>query len=261
MMKSLFRELRAAPPLNASRENALSGGIWLWLPLGALAITLILRAWDEAVYVWWINDELGPGENLTAALFFISALLAGVMARTLYRARMPIIGGGFILLAVAAFFVCGEEMSWGQHLFQWSTPEWVGELNKQNETNLHNMAERALDQKPRAVMAILALLFGAIVPFLLKKGRLQSLRKLPMIYWLVPSTALIPAALCVFVPRLFDRATVLLGASLPHPFNLSTRHHQELQELMISIFLFLYLLDLVRRVAARRKASESLTAA
>jgi hypothetical protein len=37
-------------------------------------------------------------------------------------------------------FVClGEEISWGQRVFDWSTPESISELNAQNETNIHNI--------------------------------------------------------------------------------------------------------------------------
>ena len=31
-----------------------------------------------------------------------------------------------------------EELSWGQHLFKWETPQLFLETNRQGETNLHN---------------------------------------------------------------------------------------------------------------------------
>jgi hypothetical protein len=38
------------------------------------------------------------------------------------------------------FFVCaGEEISWGQRLIGWQTPEWLASENAQGETNLHNL--------------------------------------------------------------------------------------------------------------------------
>jgi hypothetical protein len=37
------------------------------------------------------------------------------------------------------FVSFGEEISWGQRIFGWGTPEFLGELNAQNETNLHNL--------------------------------------------------------------------------------------------------------------------------
>lgn len=252
MLKSILNDLRGAPPARYGTTNAAPAGVWMWLPLGALVVTFALKAWDEAAFVWWIRDELGPGENLTAGLFFASVVLAIMIGRTLRRDGIKAFGAAFYVLAGAAFFVGGEEMSWGQHIFRWATPEWVGAVNKQNETNLHNMAERVLDQKPRAIVSLIILLFGAVVPFLLRSGRLQRLNGFPLFVWLLPRVTLAPAALSVFLPRMLDRATVLFGAVPPFPFDLTTRHHQELQELMISIALFIYLLDLLRRVRAVR---------
>ena len=33
-----------------------------------------------------------------------------------------------------------EEMSWGQMIFNWGTPELLDSLNRQQETNMHNLA-------------------------------------------------------------------------------------------------------------------------
>lgn len=45
----------------------------------------------------------------------------------------------FGLVAGGLFFIVGEEMSWGQHMFGWETPETFAEVNAQNETTLHNL--------------------------------------------------------------------------------------------------------------------------
>lgn len=44
---------------------------------------------------------------------------------------------GWVLLM---FVFAGEELSWGQRLFGFATPEVVGRSNIQNEFNLHNLA-------------------------------------------------------------------------------------------------------------------------
>lgn len=41
-------------------------------------------------------------------------------------------------LSVALIFVIGEEISWGQRIFNWETPETIKAYNYQDETNLHN---------------------------------------------------------------------------------------------------------------------------
>ena len=75
-------------------------------------------------------------ENSTAFLFFLTALLLlaiaargrGVPGRWLY-----------ILGALAFVFATGEEISWGQRIFGFETPNYLREINFQNEFNLHNI--------------------------------------------------------------------------------------------------------------------------
>lgn len=46
----------------------------------------------------------------------------------------------YLFLALLFFFAAGEEISWGQRVFGWATPEQLAELNRQGETNFHNLA-------------------------------------------------------------------------------------------------------------------------
>ena len=45
-----------------------------------------------------------------------------------------------ILFTLGCGFVSFEEISWGQHIFKWTTPELFSQFNMQNETNIHNLA-------------------------------------------------------------------------------------------------------------------------
>ncbi len=44
-----------------------------------------------------------------------------------------------LALAAALFLAAGEEVSWGQRLFGWGTPESISAINAQDETTLHNL--------------------------------------------------------------------------------------------------------------------------
>ena len=46
-----------------------------------------------------------------------------------------------------------EEISWGQHLFQWDSPKFFLEFNDQNETNLHNTSN-LFNELPRTILLI-----------------------------------------------------------------------------------------------------------
>jgi hypothetical protein len=86
----------------------------------------------------WIGKEDGLIEYLTA-LFFIST---AVLSLRLFLKTKVI---WFGLLAIVFFVGFGEEISWGQRLFGYSTPEAVNSQNIQGEFNLHNL--KILDSK------------------------------------------------------------------------------------------------------------------
>lgn len=44
------------------------------------------------------------------------------------------------LLALAALMLAGEELSWGQRIFYFATPDAISSVNAQHEFNLHDMA-------------------------------------------------------------------------------------------------------------------------
>ena len=54
-------------------------------------------------------------------------------------------------LAILYFFF--EEISWGQHLFQWESGNFFIQYNNQDETNFHNISN-LLDQVPRTLLAL-----------------------------------------------------------------------------------------------------------
>jgi hypothetical protein len=91
--------------------------------------------WFERVYV--IED--GPVEWATAA-----ALLAAAGV-SVWTVRRPGAGCGrlhavtWVGLALLCLFAAGEEISWGQRVLGFSSPELFVRHNAQHETNLHNM--------------------------------------------------------------------------------------------------------------------------
>lgn len=79
--------------------------------------------------------EDGPLEMATALLFLLAGLQVGIRAYFFQTRRNP----WYLLIAVLLLFVGFEEISWGQRIFGWTTPEWLSGLNVQGETNFHNL--------------------------------------------------------------------------------------------------------------------------
>jgi len=79
-------------------------------------------------------------QDLQAVLFCLSAaffLSTFIGARNLLSD--PILRYCFLLLAVIALFVAGEEISLGQRIFGFDTPEILRTTNVQGEINVHNL--------------------------------------------------------------------------------------------------------------------------
>lgn len=57
----------------------------------------------------------------------------------------------FYLAGLVYYFF--EEISWGQHIFSWQTPEFFSKINHQNETNFHNTSS-IFNELPRNLLLI-----------------------------------------------------------------------------------------------------------
>jgi hypothetical protein len=81
-------------------------------------------------------------EYLSAIFLLLTSLaLSGSSYLSNHRATRIIL----LLAALMFFFVAGEEISWGQRIFGWVTPEIWQKINVQQETNLHNVNKHLFD--------------------------------------------------------------------------------------------------------------------
>ena len=58
-----------------------------------------------------------------------------------------------IIKIVGLTYFLGEEISWGQHIFKWESPDFFMNLNNQKETNFHNISN-FFDQLPRSIVLL-----------------------------------------------------------------------------------------------------------
>jgi hypothetical protein len=119
---------------------------WMLPILGVLAMAASYSVFFlQRNTVFRLGREDGFFEDMTAICFFAASLIFAVL---FWRSR----GNGndffiyhprrnvwFILLALLFFFGGGEEISWGQRIFGWKTPETFEKQNIQRETNIHNL--------------------------------------------------------------------------------------------------------------------------
>ncbi len=108
------------------------------LVIGAFVVWAL--ADNTSLYAWTREDRMI--ESATAVLFGLASVgFALVAARSDFlkekqnRPRYVMT----VCWALLMFVFMGEEISWGQRLFGFETPEGLARINKQNEVNLHNI--------------------------------------------------------------------------------------------------------------------------
>jgi hypothetical protein len=207
--------------------------LWLWFPPILILFQYAVRYFDPQGYYDLFDSELGVVELATPAVLFCG-IGVGIAALR-YRDRLPQLwlGGWVGLVTLACVYFAGEELSWGQHLVGWVTPEVLMDLNDQGETNIHNISSW-FDQKPRLLLELWVLYGGIIRPL---RMRHRVLAPSDWRYWFWPSPVCLPTAALAILVRLPDRLDDWLGIG---PLPLAIRY-SEPQEYYFAVFLSLYL--------------------
>lgn len=218
--------------------------VWLWLglPVALVGLQIITATvLGNDTYELIMEGELGFVENFTVVLVLAAAITGILVFRQ--RSHFPDRGLKFfiILFIAGCIYIAGEELSWGQHYLQWETPEQLKEINKQRETNLHNI-HKIFGSIPKIVLEWSIYLFGVFVV-------LRIYRKKPAYhpahdwqFWYFPTYVVVATSIFTFVYRVIDR--------IENWFHLDYLiDPDEMHECLIATFLFLYILSLYRRLS------------
>ena len=107
---------------------------FLLLPIVSDTYTLARLGAEDGLF-----ENIGAVANLAAsALFMLAYLRSSAVTQTFfgYATKRNVY---FLLLSALMFFCFGEEISWGQRIFDWDTPAWLAAVNVQGETTIHNL--------------------------------------------------------------------------------------------------------------------------
>jgi hypothetical protein len=180
---------------------------WIWTiaaPLLFVALTLFL---EHFTTICVSACEDGPVEDGQALIMFMAF---GLGLRLLYlpRGTYPQWARVFFTLGVvASLYIALEEISYGQRIFGWVTPQAWDVVNDQQETNLHNTSSW-LDQKPRLLLELGVIIGGLIIPALRRWGPRLLPGKFAVVY---PANGLWLTALIELVIHLYDKGTAAIG--------------------------------------------------
>ena len=157
--------MNANPPPPAKGLDSTVGVFgYLCLCLNVFFFSFLLAA-DPWTFRALTNEDSWV-ENLTAVWFLLAGLLLFVTAwaeRSFLRRCVYILGG------MAMVFAAGEEISWGQRIFGFATPDFLMPWNVQREFNVHNIANASFGSIWRNGALILCMVTSAA--FFCRKDR------------------------------------------------------------------------------------------
>jgi hypothetical protein len=216
------------------------------LPIVVALLVAATIPWRD-LYLFFVEED-HLLEWLQVGLVAGIAGCAAILAVRLFRMGQRTLGLVYLLGAVAAVFIAGEEISWGQRILGWATPEQLAELNRQGETNIHNIGNvlKAFN---------LVLLIMSAVAVVLPIARIRRVGHQPMS---VEEMALIPP---LFVASGFALAFAyrFVRFTLVPEGRFVVTHFQEVTETAFYLSLLVFLFLVVRRLGSSEQAAARAT--
>lgn len=220
------------------------------LPVLSLLGCMAVAVYAPSLYLpLVVAHEKGLVEHATV-ICLLPAVVCGLMIlrrrRELPARRLAV---WIAILTLGALYFAGEECSWGQNYFHWSTPATWSAVNDQNETNLHN-TNGLFDNLPRLLLTVAAV-FSTFAPFVFARRRQSWDPRTSRLSWYMPTAAVVPAAILAGLTgipqKIFDAYHVPANAPSWYAEMFMNGHHGELKEYFIALFMLMYLWSFATR--------------
>jgi hypothetical protein len=228
--------ITSSPEWSPGRDEA---WWWLFIPIACSAVLFVINLISADFYENYILPE---GYGFLEFTQFAVLVAGFFISLALFRFRVirtnKLLTAAAIIFALTCLFIAGEEMSWGQHFFYWSTPDYWAAINRQDETNLHNVSPW-FNQRPRLVIEI-GIFVGAIVLPLwqLAKGPFTH----PLLALFAPPVAALPVGLTYLLFKAVDHVT-----KRGHFVWILGRPNEAVESVMY-LFILYYLIIFYRRI-------------
>lgn len=147
---------------------------------------------DMSTVVRLVKED-GPLETIgvlslfaAAVLFVVAFVRSGREPHRAYHTKVRrLVYLGLVLILL---FGAGEEISWGQRLFHFQTPEALGEVNVQDELNVHNLVLFGIDFGgwARRLFTLFWFGFALLIPLVATfsdRARALFQRVMPVVPW------------------------------------------------------------------------------
>lgn len=190
----------------------------------------------------WFTQEDGFAES-GQVLFYSLALLIGIIiTRREWGEKNKIVAILYTGLCFGLFFLIGEELNWGQRIFGWQTADSIAAINKQDETNLHNIYGVGATFK---WVQLLVGAYGTLFPLALLKWK-PPVRVQIYAEKLIPHYTLIPYFFMLFVWRIFRNLF-----EVPDRFYFVVAEYNEVMEMILAIGFFMFVNYQLRKLRSQ----------
>jgi len=208
--------------------------------IAALFLTIIF-----ALGIYFANTDLlyfdkvytvedGFVENGSAIFLLSSSILLLTRFFKLFSSKSTTWKIGIAAMALLFFFAAGEEISWGQRIFNIESSEYFLENNAQGETNLHNMVVGGTKINKlifSQLLTVVLVIYLIITPFLYRKyewvKNLANQFAVPIVQWYQTIYFFAGTVLLAFIPsnrkwEIYELAfSVIFLLIFLNPFNKS----------------------------------------
>ena len=111
-----------------------------FLPIFFISIIILLKIFlgvDSSEYREVVKED-GPIEYATTFVLFCSAIFSGLLISFFLRTGHKLYSLIYLVVTIGLVFFAFEEISWGQRIFGFETPDLFSS-NVQGETTIHNL--------------------------------------------------------------------------------------------------------------------------
>jgi hypothetical protein len=204
---------------------------WIkWIAAAPILITLGLTALSLPVflrlhpYIWGENKLV---ENMQFGIYTLGAIQSLVLAwQAKKQVEKPLVWGFYLIVALGLTFIALEEVAWGQQFLGFRSPEFMKEMNVQNEFTFHNVG---FLQDRTDILNLLFGLGGLVGLWAASQSRFQKIG--------------VPPVLTSWFGMILVLGAFGVGADLliaRKPVNYSIHIQTETAELLIAMVGFLY---------------------
>ena len=213
--------------------------ILMWsIPFIVILVAFLTALMGKEMYKLYTGEDR-IAETLQIIFYTTALVLCIFITCRIWKQRLTGIGILYIIVCAGLFFLIGEELNWGQRIFGWETSESLKAINKQKETNLHNIY--GVGTAFKWIQMVVGA-YGSLLPMLVR-GLKRFKPYQQKLSYIVPHVTLIPFFLPLFLWKIYRNFF-----DPPSKYYFGIAEFNEVMELNLSIGFTLFMLYQYRRL-------------